>query len=91
MAETFIDKNGYRRFSDSGKSVHQWVAKKELGYKPGSGQVVHHKNRNKQDNSPNNLAVFSSQKVHNNIHKTDAKKYGKKFSYKGRTSRTKKY
>jgi hypothetical protein len=87
MAETFIDKDGYRRFSDSGRPVHQWVAKKELGYKPGSGQVVHHKNRNKQDNSPENLAVFSSQKIHNKIHKTDAKKYGKKLSYKGRTKK----
>jgi hypothetical protein len=87
MAETFIDKDGYRRFSNSGIPVHQWVAKKELGYKPGSGQVVHHKNRNKQDNSPENLAVFSSQRIHNKIHKTDAKKYGKKYSYKGRTKK----
>jgi hypothetical protein len=91
MAETFIDKDGYRKFSDSGKPVHQWVAKKEFGYKPGSGQVVHHKNRNKQDNSPENLTVFSSQKIHNNIHKIDTSKYGKKFSYKGKTNRTKKY
>ena len=91
MAETFIGNDGYRRFSGSGKLVHQWVAKKVLGYKPGSGQVVHHKNRNKQDNSPENLAVFSSQKIHNKIHKTDAKKFGKKFSYKGKTSRRKKY
>jgi hypothetical protein len=87
MAETFIDKDGYRRFSDSGVLVHQWVAKKEFGYKLGSGQVVHHKNRNKRDNSPENLTVFSSQKTHNKIHKTDAKKYGKKFSYKGRTKK----
>jgi hypothetical protein len=91
MAETFIDKDGYRKFSDSGKLVHQWVAEKELGYKPGSGQVVHHKNRNKQDNSPENLAVLSSQKIHDKIHKKDAKKYGKKFSYKGKVKKTKRH
>lgn len=84
MAKTFIDKKDYRRFSNSGKPVHQWVAEKELGYKPKSGKVVHHKNRNKKDNSPENLAVFSSQKVHARIHRTDAKKYGKQFSYEGK-------
>jgi hypothetical protein len=91
MAETFVDNNGYRRFSDSGIPVHQWVAQKELGYEPGSGQVVHHKNRNKQDNSPDNLAVFSSQKIHDKIHKADAKKYGKKYSYKGNSKKGKRH
>jgi hypothetical protein len=86
MAKTHI-KGGYRVFSNSGIPVHQWVAGKEKGYQPGSGQVVHHINRNKLDNSPGNLAVFSSQKIHDNIHKVDAKKYGKNYSYKGKNSR----
>lgn len=28
MAETYIDESGYLRFSDSGKSVHRWMAQK---------------------------------------------------------------
>jgi hypothetical protein len=85
MAKTFVDKkDGYRKFPN-GKPVHQWVAEKEHGYIPGSGQVVHHKNRNKLDNSPGNLAVFSSQRVHDGIHRADAEKYGKKCSYKGKS------
>jgi hypothetical protein len=84
MAKTFTDNNGYKRFSDSGMLVHQWVAKKELGYVPGGSQVIHHKDRNKQNNSPENLAVFSSQKIHDRIHKQDAKKHGWKYSFIGR-------
>jgi hypothetical protein len=88
MAKTFIDNNGYRRFSNSGILVHQWVAQKELGYVVGSGQVIHHKDRNKQNNSPNNLAVFGSQRIHNKIHKQDAKKHGWTYSFIGKKSNT---
>jgi hypothetical protein len=88
MARIFTDNNGYPRFSDSGILVHQWVARKELGYIPGSGKVIHHKDRNKQNNSPDNLAVFSSQKIHDKIHKQDAKKHGWKYSFIGKKSNT---
>ena len=68
--KTFIDKKtGYRRFKDSGKSVHRWVAEKTIGRELNSSEVVHHKNRDKLDNSPKNLRVLSSQKEHYKLHK----------------------
>ena len=71
MAKWYTDKKGYRRFSDSGKSVHRWSAEKKLGRSLRSGEVVHHKNRDKGDNRPSNLWVFGSQKKHTRAHKKD--------------------
>ena len=61
VCKIFIDNNGYKRFSDSKKSVHRSVAELKLGRQLKSSEVVHHKDRNKQNNSFNNLQVFSSQ------------------------------
>lgn len=58
MAKTYIDSNGYRRFSDSDILVHRWVAKNKIGRCLREGEEVHHKNRNKKDNNPNNLKVY---------------------------------
>ncbi|WP_368672155.1 HNH endonuclease [Treponema endosymbiont of Eucomonympha sp.] len=33
------------------------------------GEIVHHKNRNKLDNSPGNLQVFPNQTEHDKYHK----------------------
>jgi len=82
-AKTYVDSNGYRRFSNSGILVHRYVASKKLGRKLRPGEVVHHKNRNKQDNSGDNLWVFKNQYEHNRTHRYDAKRYGKKASYRG--------
>lgn len=51
----YIDKNGYKRFSDSNKLVHRHVAEMMLGREIRPGEVVHHKNRNKLDNRRCNL------------------------------------
>jgi len=83
-SSTFVDKKGYKRVKGSKKLVHRWVAEKKLGRELKPGEVVHHKNRNKQDNSFNNLHVFSSQKAHSEAHRKDAKKYGSKYSYTGK-------
>ena len=47
---TYIDKDGYKRSSDSGKKVHRHVAEMKLGRKLRPGEVVHHINRDKTDN-----------------------------------------
>ncbi|MCL2762446.1 MAG: HNH endonuclease [Treponema sp.] len=67
--KTYIDGSGYRKFKDSGKSVHRWAAEKKLGRKLKNGEIVHHKNRDKLDNSPSNLRVLPNQKEHYKLHK----------------------
>lgn len=85
---TYTDGNGYPRFKDSDTLVHRSVAEKKLGRPLKKGEVVHHKNRNKQDNSFGNLEIFSSQREHWGIHKKDAKKYGWGRSLTGKESNT---
>ena len=76
MASWFVSKKGYRKFSDSGTPVHRWVAEKKLCRKLEDGEVVHHKNRDKLDNSRDNLWVFKSQKAHDSTHRKDKKRFG---------------
>ena len=83
MAETYIDENGYRRFSDSDKLVHRWVAEKNLGRTLKPKEVIHHINRNKLDNSWGNLWVFKNQKGHNKVHTYDSYRFGAQASYMG--------
>lgn len=80
----YSDKSGYKRFKGSNIPVHRWMAEKKLGRKLKSGEVVHHKDRNKRNNTPSNLHVFKNQAAHDRAHRIDAKKYGSDFSYKGR-------
>ena len=88
--KTYIDGNGYPRFKNNQKPVHRSVAELKLGRPLKSGEVVHHKDRNKQNNSFNNLQVFSSQAQHWGMHKKDAKKHGWGYSLAGKRSRRKK-
>ncbi|MBM3282578.1 MAG: hypothetical protein FJY86_04555 [Candidatus Diapherotrites archaeon] len=71
MASWFNDRKGYRRFSDSGEYVHRWVAEDKLGRDLRRGEVVHHINRDKGDNHPDNLYVFRNQRAHDRVHKRD--------------------
>jgi hypothetical protein len=76
MVRTYKDRKGYKKYSNSDKSVHRHVAKKKLGRSLKRGEVVHHKNRDKTDNRRSNLHVFKSQKDHHNAHKKDKKRFG---------------
>jgi hypothetical protein len=75
--KTYIDSNGYRRFCDSDILVHRYIAGKKLGRKLRPGEVVHHKNRDKLNNSAENLWVFRNQYEHNRTHRYDSKRYGR--------------
>jgi hypothetical protein len=88
-SKTYVDYKGYKRFKDSDKPVHRSVAELKLGRPLKSGEVVHHKNRNKQDNTFSNLHVFSNQNEHWRAHQLDTKKYGKVFSMIGKKGKTK--
>ena len=82
--KTFVDASGYSRFKNSGTAVHRWVAENKLGRPLRTGEVVHHKDRNKQNNSAGNLHVFKNKKAHKTVHKIDAQNHGARYSYKGK-------
>ena len=81
--DTFKDKKGYKRFNDTRTPVHRKEAENKLGRKLKPGEVVHHINRDKTNNSPDNLYVFRNQSQHDKAHKIDALRFGKNYSYKG--------
>ena len=89
VRKTYTNKNGYRVFRGSGKLVHRWAAEKKLGRTLRLGEVVHHKNRDKLDNSIGNLHVFQNQGEHWNAHKQDAKNHGWQYSLTGKNKRKK--
>jgi uncharacterized C2H2 Zn-finger protein len=68
LNKTYIDNNGYLRFNNTNKLVHRWIAEKNIGRKLKPDEIVHHKDGNKLNNSPENLYVFSSQKEHQKLH-----------------------
>jgi hypothetical protein len=83
MFSYYIDNKGYMRFTDSKKLVHRWAAEKKLGRKLNRKEVVHHINRNKLDNHPDNLYICKNQWQHYAIHRIDAKKFGWQVSLTG--------
>lgn len=51
-----------------GRHTHRVVAEQKLGRELLPGEVVHHIDGNKRNNTPENLMVFSSQKEHADWH-----------------------
>lgn len=80
---SYVDNKGYKRRKSDGKPIHRIIAEILNGGPLKKGAVVHHKNRNKRDNSPGNLRIFKNQGLHNLLHKWTAFWFGKNASYKG--------
>ena len=51
-----------------GRHLHRVVAEVKLGRHLKPGEVVHHKDENKRNASPDNLEVLESQKEHATLH-----------------------
>ena len=82
-AETYKDENSYERYKDSDLLVHRVVVERKLGRQLEPWEVVHHKDRNKLNNHPDNLWVFRDQEEHDDAHMEDAEKHGPEASFKG--------
>ena len=76
MAKTYVNENGYRCFSNSGKQVSRWVAEKKIGRPLQKSEVVHHGSKGKGCNSRSNLTVFKSQSEH--MRKAHSKRWCKR-------------
>jgi len=66
-SKTYEDENGYLRFKDSHKYVHIWVMRKKLNRPLEKGEIVHHINGNKKDNSDSNLILLNKEQ-HYQLH-----------------------
>ena len=65
-----IDRGGYVRVRSGGKpkAEHRVVMERELGRPLESSEIVHHKNRYKTDNRPENLELIESNSLHVKMH-----------------------
>lgn len=86
-ADIYRDENGYERYKGSDLLVHRVVAERKLGRPLEPWEVVHHKDRNKLNNNPDNLWVFRDQEEHDDAHWKDAERHGLEASFKGFTKR----
>lgn len=66
----YINESGYIQINRNGKRtfLHRKVAEDKLGRKLKPGEVVHHVNGNKTDNSFDNLYVCKNKNHHGRVH-----------------------
>jgi len=75
---------GYlRRTSKPRKYIHREVMEKKLGRKLKKSEIVHHINKNKLDNRPENLKLFTNAGFHISIEHTGRDASGNFKSLKG--------
>jgi hypothetical protein len=67
----YIDEDGFFRFKGSHILVHRWAAEQKLGRKLRDGEIVHHRDRNKLNNLPDNLYITNEHHQH-----IDTKRFG---------------
>ena len=80
-------KNGYLQYYNNGwRWVHRTIAQIKTGRKIQSGHEVHHINRQKLDNNPENLQILSKEE-HRAIHQEDLKRRIKKRLIKNSENR----
>ena len=66
--EYIIDFNHPNAFSDGRVFVHVFVASNILGRGLLEDEVVHHKDKNKKNNNPDNIIVFATRADHTRFH-----------------------
>jgi len=72
--QVYKNARGYLVYADGGGYVHRNVVERTQG-KLKKGQVVHHRDENKLDNSPENLKVFENQEEHQKHHDYEYQRY----------------
>ncbi|MGE5426103.1 MAG: HNH endonuclease signature motif containing protein [Bacillota bacterium] len=80
----YIIQNGYLAFRDSGRFVHRWAMEKKIGRKLIPGEVVHHVDGHKLNNSPQNLWLFSTQEQHQRYHREQLSMTGNWYGHYGK-------
>jgi hypothetical protein len=67
-----VNENGYKNLKVNGKQIleHRLIASTLLGRRLLDKEIVHHRDRNKKNNSPENLMVFPSSSSHQKYHLT---------------------
>jgi hypothetical protein len=69
-----IKKNGYIMVEDV--LEHRIIAEKTLGRKLDPQEIIHHRDRNPSNNSPDNLMLFETQALHKSFENKEAQ-FGK--------------
>ena len=60
----YVDHRGYVRYESSDQLVHRRVVERRLGRRLTDREVVHHIDRDKQNNHPSNLKVYPDNETH---------------------------